>query len=206
MLVLRRTCAGFTLIELLTVIAIIGVLAALIMPVVGKVRETSQSTRCVGNLRQVGMAMQGYVNDHKGVLPCVGFYGISSHYNRDPRNLQNSLLPYLGITASGTWSNDTEQRLASAIFDCPGAKGEVGGKGYALQNPVILEDGSSVNPWGYMRDAQGNVSARPLSLAAMPTKAVALRDSDASLDNTNHPGYRNALFFGWHVGRIDLPN
>lgn len=202
----RRMSAGFTLIELLTVIAIIGVLAALLLPTIGKVRENAKSTRCVENLRQVGMAIQGYVNDNKGLLPCVGFYGISSHYNRDPRNLQNSLLPYLGINAAQTWDTSATASLESAIFNCPGYKGNVGGKGYALQNPVLTDDGASVNPWGFMRDAQGNISTRPLPLAAMSVKAIAIRDSDAAVDNVNHSGYRNALHFDWHVGRIALPN
>ena len=48
---------GLTLAELLTVIAIIGILAAILIPTVGKVRETAKSTACKSNLRQLGMAV-----------------------------------------------------------------------------------------------------------------------------------------------------
>lgn len=60
---------AFTLIELLTVIAIIGILAALIIPTVGRVRESARSAQCVSNLRQIGMAVKLYVEDNKGRLP-----------------------------------------------------------------------------------------------------------------------------------------
>jgi prepilin-type N-terminal cleavage/methylation domain-containing protein/prepilin-type processing-associated H-X9-DG protein len=60
---------AFTLIELLTVIAIIGILAAIIIPTVGKVRNTAQSARCLSNLRQIGQQITLYAGDNKGQLP-----------------------------------------------------------------------------------------------------------------------------------------
>jgi prepilin-type N-terminal cleavage/methylation domain-containing protein len=61
--------AGFTLIELLTVIAIIGILAALIFPTVGKVRETAQRTVDANNLREVVKAATIYAADNNDRLP-----------------------------------------------------------------------------------------------------------------------------------------
>ena len=52
----RRRGAGFTLIELLTVIAIIGILAALIIPTVGSVREKAQRAVDASNLREIAKA------------------------------------------------------------------------------------------------------------------------------------------------------
>lgn len=68
---LIATCApaAFTLIELLTVIAIIGILAAIIIPTVGKVRQTARNATCVSNLRQIVNGALLYAADNKDRIP-----------------------------------------------------------------------------------------------------------------------------------------
>ena len=65
----RHPTAGFTLIELLTVIAIIGILAAIIIPTVGTVREKAQRTVDASNLREIAKAAMIYAGDNNDRLP-----------------------------------------------------------------------------------------------------------------------------------------
>ena len=63
-----RACRrrAFTLIELLAVLAVIGILAALLIPAAGRVKGKANATKCQSNLRQLMMATTLYQNDHKG--------------------------------------------------------------------------------------------------------------------------------------------
>ncbi len=59
----------FTLIELLVVISIIMILAAILLPVLGRVREQARRVVCLNNLRQSGMAIPMYAEEHNGRGP-----------------------------------------------------------------------------------------------------------------------------------------
>jgi prepilin-type N-terminal cleavage/methylation domain-containing protein len=62
---------GFTLIELLVVISIIGVLVGILLPALGNARETSRRTKCLTNLKGMGVTFQLYMNDNQEILPLV---------------------------------------------------------------------------------------------------------------------------------------
>ncbi|MCC6483462.1 MAG: prepilin-type N-terminal cleavage/methylation domain-containing protein [Armatimonadetes bacterium] len=64
-----RKQSGFTLIELLVVIAIIAILAAILFPVFAMARNKAKETRCINNLKQIGLAMGMYTDDYKGKYP-----------------------------------------------------------------------------------------------------------------------------------------
>jgi prepilin-type N-terminal cleavage/methylation domain-containing protein/prepilin-type processing-associated H-X9-DG protein len=66
-----RWSAGFTLMELLVVIALIATLAGLLLPVLGRAKESGRAAVCLSNLHQIGVALQLYVQDNRNRLPIM---------------------------------------------------------------------------------------------------------------------------------------
>lgn len=67
----NRKRHGFTLVELLTVVAVIAVLAALLLPAVSRARENGQRASCINNLRQIGIAFNVYLLEHRDTYPAA---------------------------------------------------------------------------------------------------------------------------------------
>lgn len=83
--------AGFTLLELCFVIAVVGILAAILLPSLAKARESARRSVCASNLRQLGAAIHLYALEHKGELPWSGgggdalcFAGLVPEYISNP--------------------------------------------------------------------------------------------------------------------------
>ena len=72
----NRVPSGFTLIELLVVIAIIAILAAILFPAFGRVREGARRATCQSNLKQLGTGFAQYIQDYDGLYPRAGNYQI----------------------------------------------------------------------------------------------------------------------------------
>lgn len=68
----RRVQSGVTLLELLGVIALIGILAAILLPALARAREAGRRASCFSNLSQMGTVLWMYADEHQGHLPWSG--------------------------------------------------------------------------------------------------------------------------------------
>jgi prepilin-type N-terminal cleavage/methylation domain-containing protein/prepilin-type processing-associated H-X9-DG protein len=85
---------AFTLVELLVVIAIIAILAAILFPVFGRVRENARRTSCQSNLKQIGLGALQYIQDYDEAI-FRSFFGTAGDSNATNYKWMDAIYPYV---------------------------------------------------------------------------------------------------------------
>jgi prepilin-type N-terminal cleavage/methylation domain-containing protein/prepilin-type processing-associated H-X9-DG protein len=110
---------GFTLLELLIVVAIIGLLAAILFPVFARVRENARRGRCQSNLKQIGLGIQMYTQDYDDRYPQAS-YKDTSYSGVDNPPPGGWVSDYSRGLQQVAWHNLIEPYTKnSQIFICP---------------------------------------------------------------------------------------
>ncbi len=116
---------GLSLVETLVVIAIIGLLIAIILPAVQAARESARRMRCANNLKQIGIALQNYTGMHRALPKGSNNYGYSLHVMLLPELEQSVIYNSINFSVNAPIinlslpPNSTAAVIAIPVFLCP---------------------------------------------------------------------------------------
>lgn len=210
---------AFTLIELLTVVAIIGILSGLVLGAIGSVRKKAHQVRCTSNLRQVGVALLGFVNDNKDQLPGPVYLQVESAYSKKEYiPFVAYIAPYLGYPDISTLGNGI--RIDVPLLHCPSRgldeSNTVGT--FALQCELDFTRTSNriKNAFGDYTRGIAPIRYSELETLGGPSRVWSLFEVDQQVtypslsgsswvkNTPEHPPHGSKRTFLWFDGRVNL--
>ena len=174
---------GFTLIELLAVIAVVGILAALLLPVLSRAKGAAKRTACINDLRQINLAVRMYADDYADSLrAATKDYQIYFTYKERIR-------PYL--LRNGSSTNDQLFTCPADDFDCrlPAIQdffrpGNISGNGFyhlkQTRYSSYIFNGAAPN------SRETRVAGKPFSSVREPSRLVLVCELSGAIGLSGH--------------------
>ena len=189
--------SAFTLVEILVVIAIIGILAAILFPVFARARESARQTNCASNLQQIGLAVQQYYQDTKrypdslvDLLPDGAEYVDPSAATQPPTITRGTGYLKGGADVLKCLNDDVDDLHSSygALEKSPIPPYEADGD----LPPTAIPGNYVFNYWGYKNN--GFILSSPAGALAADTSSTTaagkhplLRNPDAGYNELSNP-------------------
>lgn len=217
-LVKDRSClAGFTLIELLVVIAIIALLVGILLPALGKARDSARGVKCQSNVRQLTLSLMLYANDSKQLFPPDDNNAKDFWYDvsRIGQYLPSGELEVINNASDDPNFDDYGQNkntVGGSIMICPNHP--QGGRSYTMnywaagwieRNPTTGRLTRPNGTWGKSWNADVDESTRMLLIGeawakfASAASGSSVYYTSSSIGAQNKPGER----FGGGSGTVD---
>ncbi len=215
-----RPVAGFTLIELLVVVAIIGILASMLLPSLAGAKERAHVATCINNLRQMGIALRVYMDDHDSRYPPENVPDLDPA-TRQPTG-QTKTIQYAlgGYSARGELAEvypTAEARplhsymAPSPVYKCPRDKGQplLPCTTSAKQSPSNYDtvgcsyhynSGSltTLSDGGFQLPRAGGIAGQSEDWAPNPALYILLHEPPARIYGCSDGGAR---WYQWHMNK-----
>jgi prepilin-type N-terminal cleavage/methylation domain-containing protein/prepilin-type processing-associated H-X9-DG protein len=193
-MVTRSARKGFTLIELLVVIAIIAILAAILFPVFAQAREAARKTSCMNNSKQMGIAINMYLQDFDETYPQAYWYKNDAGDAAGYMQWSGMIMPYTKNESMFVCPSDPNRGLPPTNPADPSYSGAQNGMdaqvpriSYTVNSALIPRKRRSIDPANVVSAAAVDAPADTIMVAEFSNNPQCVNDTS----NQTSTGFKN---------------